>query len=76
VRASALEDEASAANLQAAKAANPTGGFGLRKTHVFRYGGEFRPRSERRRQTSIKGQKIGLQVRGLMKIEESEWALA
>ena len=37
VRASALEDEESAANLQAAKAATPTKGFGLRKTHVFRY---------------------------------------
>jgi hypothetical protein len=38
VRASALEDEALPHIQQAAKAATPTGGFGLRKTHVFRYG--------------------------------------
>jgi hypothetical protein len=37
VRASALEDEASPDDREAAKAATPTDHFGLRKTHVFRY---------------------------------------
>jgi len=37
VRASALEDEASPGDREAARAATPTDRFGLRKTHLFRY---------------------------------------